>query len=652
MTDVFVSYKKQDRARVKLLVDALTADGLAVWWDVAIEGGATWRQQIQHNLDAAKCVIVMWSTASVGPAGHFVHDEAARANRHGVFLPVAIDAVEPPLGFGQHQVLPLIGWTGNRADMRYQDVLAAVTAKIKGGPAPIPKAPRQALETRHWKVPTAIAVGFAVVLTLMVVLTPARLCSSVGLSCTGLAGPARTAPANSIAVLPFANLSGDPSQDYFTDGLSDELIGALARLEALQVAARTSSFKFKGSKDDSKTIGSKLGVAYILDGSMRRNGALVRVSAQLVDAKTGFERWSQTYDRDAGDVFAVQSGIATAVAEALKVRLVGGDIAALSRGGTTNPAAYDAYLRGRRLFDLSAGEMNYREALAYFDAAILDDPHYAAAHAARARVLLTLANQFTPRAELRTTYDAALKSARRAVELAPDLAEAQATLATALVNANLDIGAARQAYARARQTGSGNADMLVRAGMFDARTGNTAAGLKAIEHAVTLDPLNPRVFKSLGNALMIVRLYPDAIAAMHRALDLSPGVTLAHATIGDALVLQGRYEAAKSEYALEPLDYARLTGQAIVLDKLHDRAGANAALKALVGDDLGNNAYQQAQVYAQWGDTDRALKAIDAAFAAGDTGVLELATDPLMDPLRSEPGYAARIERLGFSKTG
>jgi tetratricopeptide (TPR) repeat protein len=264
--------------------------------------------------------------------------------------------------------------------------------------------------------------------------------------------------------------------------------------------------------------------------------------------------------------------------------------------------------------------------------------------------LLALANQFTPRADLRKTYDAALASARRAVELAPDLAEAQTALATALVNANFDIGAARQAFARAMTSGGGEADVLVRYGLFTARTGDAAAGLKAIERAVTLDPLNPRVYKSLGNALMIVKRYPDAIAAMRRALELSPGITAAHATIGDALLLQRRYEAARSEYALEPLDYARLTGQAIVRDKLDDRAGADAALKALIADNSGNNAYQQAQVYAQWGRPEAAFAAIDAAFAAGDTGVIELATDPLMDPLRSAPGYGARIARLGLNK--
>ena len=173
-----------------------------------------------------------------------------------------------------------------------------------------------------------------------------------------------SASANSLAVLPFANLSGDPAQDYFSDGLSEELISTLARLKPLHVVARTSSFRFKGAHEDSATIGVKLGVAWLLDGSVRRDGGLVRVSADLADARTGYERWSATYDRDLKDIFAVQSGIAQAVADALKVRLLGGDIAALSRGGTTSPEAYDAYLRGRKLLLEGAGEAGYRAALA------------------------------------------------------------------------------------------------------------------------------------------------------------------------------------------------------------------------------------------------------------------------------------------------
>src|SRR5579859_7022104 len=423
MTDVFLSYKAEDRARVKPLVDALTAEGLSVWWDVHIEGGAAWRETIRSHLDGAACVIVVWSEASAGPAGHFVQDEASRARRRGVYLPVAIDPVDPPLGFGQEHSLKLIGWRGSRRDPRFTDVLATVRAMIAGGPRPSPTARARAVRRggrAPWLAVAGAVVGVAAVLALAVFGTPAK------------------APANSVAVLPLANFSADPAQDYFSDGLTEELISSLSRVGGLQVAGRTSSFKFKASKEDSKAIGAKLGVNYLVDGSVRRNGQVVRVSAQLVDAPSGFERWSQTYDRELKDIFAVQSGIAQAVADALKVRLLGGDIAALSRGGTTSPEAYDAYLRGRRLFDAGGAEEVYRDALARFDAAIAADPGFAAAYAARARTLLALAGGFVPPDKMHETLDTALASARRAVELAPKLAQAQAALGEVLYRIGAD----------------------------------------------------------------------------------------------------------------------------------------------------------------------------------------------------------------------
>ncbi len=649
MSQVFISYKTEDRARVKPLVDRLVGEGLSVWWDAHIEAGAAWREVIQAKLDAAACVVVVWSVHSVGPAGRFVQDEATRADRRGVYLPVTLDAVAPPLGFGQQQVLSLVGWRGARRDPRFADVLAATKALIDGGPRPTPRAPARA-GRRSLSRPGLAAAVLAAMLALAagwaLVRSPARRCAAVGVRCGSPPVPARSAPANSIAVLPFANLSGDPAQDYFSDGLSEELLGKLASLEQLQVAARTSSFKFKGSKEDSAAIAAKLGVAYILDGAVRRDGPLVRVSAQLVDAKSGFERWSQTYDRDTKDIFAVQSGIAEAVAQALKVRLLAGDIAAFGAGAAASPQAYDLYLRGRRLFDATADESSYRDALAKFDAAIAIDPRFALAHAARARTLLAIAIQFAKPDAMRATYDAALASARRAVEIAPNLALAQTTLASALVSGSLDFAAAKQAYGRALATGGGDADVLTGYGQFSCLAGDVGPGLRALRRAAGLDPLNPRVYKTLGLGLIAARQYPAAIGAMRRALELSPGVNGAHAAIGEALLLQGRLAEAKSEYALEPESWERLTGQAIVFRRLGDAAGARAALEALIADGGDTSAYQLAQVRAQWGDADGAMAALDTAFRIGDAGLVLLKSDPLMDPLRHDPRFTARLARL------
>lgn len=650
MTDIFLSYKAEDRARVKPLVDALTAEGLSVWWDVHIEGGAAWRETIRSNLDGAACVIVVWSEASVGPAGHFVQDEASRAKRRGVYLPVAIDAVEPPLGFGQDHSLKLVGWRGARRDPRFSDVLAAARAMIAGGPRPTPTARVRAMR-RGGRAPWAAAATAAVAVTLtaaVVILgAPERLCEAAGAACPW--APAK-APRNSIAVLPLANLSGDPGQDYFSDGLSEELMNSLSRLAGLQVAGRTSSFKFKASKQTSDAIGRALGVSYLIDGSVRRDGQVVRVSAQLVDARSGFERWNQTYDREMKDIFAVQSGIAEAVADALKVRLLGGDIAALSRGGTTSPEAYDAYLRGRRMFNEAGDEAGYTAVLAQFDTAIAADPRFAAAHAARARVLNVLASEFVDPDQVQPMFDKAIGAARRAVELSPDLAEAQAVLAQILLYSTLDFSVARPVYARAMATGRGDADVLSWYGYVSCLAGDFRPGLEAGRRAAVLDPLNPKVLKTTGLSLMAARRYPEAIAAMRRALALSPDAAGAHAMIGRALLLEGQPAKAQAEFALEPRAWDRQRGEAIVLRKLGDGAGAEEAFAKLRAKGNGVTAYQQADVLAQWGRRDQAIAALQAAFAARDAGLLGMNTDALLDPIRDDPRFKQLLIPLGLGR--
>lgn len=648
MTTIFVSYKSEDRERVRPLVDALAAEGMTVWWDVQIEGGAAWRATIATRLDAAACVIVAWSTASVGPDGHFVQDEASRAMRRGVYLPVGLDHVAPPLGFGQRQMIPLAGWHGNRRDPAFVDLLSAaramvdiapVTAIAAHPPAP-PAAPR--VHRVWWHLPVVGAGLAAVVAGGLVVAMPGAVCRTLGVAC----GHA-VAPPNSIAVMPFANLSADPDQAFFADGLSEELLGTLAGIESLHVAARTSSFKFKDSKDGSSVIGAKLGVAYILDGSVRRSGDTVRVNAQLVDAASGFERWSQTYDRGVKDVFGVQRGIAEAVAAALRVTLLGRDVAVLNRVGTVSTLANDAYLRGRAALADGSGEADNRRALAMFDAAIAADPRFAEAHAARARVLLTIASQFlVDVAAQRAANDAAFASARRAVALAPDLAESQASLAGVLLFGRRDLAGARIAYAAAMRTGGGKADILVRYGLFASRDGALGPGIAAIQRATVLDPLNHRAFRALGLSLTVAHRYPDAIVAFRRALALSAGAPVIHAAIGDALLLQGKVGEAAAEYALEPDSSQRLRGVAIVRARTGDLAGSDAALAALVAADGDTGAYQQAQVRAQRGQPDLALAALDRAFAADDPGVLMMPSDPLMDSLRALPGIATRLARL------
>lgn len=457
----------------------------------------------------------------------------------------------------------------------------------------------------------------------------------------------RAVAPNSIAVMPFDNLSGDPNQAFFSDGLSEELRGALAGVAGLQVAARTSSNAFRDTKDDVTAIGSKLGVAYTLEGSVRRAGNVVRVNAQLIEAKTGFERWSQSYDREMRDVFVIQSDIATRVTEALKVQLLPRETQALAGAGrSAMPAAYDAFLRGRQLFDLSGDESSYRAALAQFDAAIAADPGYAAAHAARARTLAVIAGQFDSATTIAATNAAALAAARKAVALAPTLGDAQLALAYVLARTGFDLAGANAAYEAAIGTSGGNADALISYGTFNARVGDAAKGLAALDKAVALDRFNPRAWKALGSATYAARRFADAEPLQRQALKLSPGLAAGHYDLGLSLLMQGDVRGAAAEFSVEKQRWAHLTGSAIAAWKLGDRAGSDKALAALIAENGNTVLYQQAQVRAQRGDSNGAIAALERGLAAGDSGLLLLRRDPLLDPLRQDPRFVRLVTRL------
>ena len=462
---------------------------------------------------------------------------------------------------------------------------------------------------------------------------------------TAVAAP-RAAPPNSVAVLAFDNLSGDPSQAYFSDGVAEELRGQLASVAGLQVAARTSSNAFKGSTADAGTIASKLGVAYIIDGSVRRSNNVVRISAQLVEGKSGYERWSQSYDRKLTDLFATQSEIAKTVTGALSVKLLPQDSARLAAGATTSTAAHDAYLKGRQLFDLSGDEAVYRAALAQFDAAIAADPGYGAAHAARARALAAIAGQFDSADQARPDGAAAVTAAERAVALAPGLADAQSALGFVLERVKFDLPGARAAYDKSLAAGGGDADILIRYGLFNARVGDLEKGLAALDKAVTLDRFNPRAWRAYGAALFAARRYADALPRQLEAVRLSPGLAAGHAAIGDTLLMMGNIAGARAEYATEHQRWAHLAGLAIVERRQGNAAAADKALAALITEDGDTAIYQQAQVRAQWGDRAGALAALDKAFAVHDPGLLYLRRDPLLDPLRGDAHFKALAAQM------
>jgi TolB-like protein/Tfp pilus assembly protein PilF len=455
-------------------------------------------------------------------------------------------------------------------------------------------------------------------------------------------------PAHSIAVLPFVNLSGDPGQEYFSDGLTEELLNSLAGIDDLQVAARTSAFAFKGTNTDIGTIARKLNVGAVLEGSVRRSANTIRITAELINAATGFHLWSKTYDRDLGDVLKLQTEIAAAVASALKVTLLGDLAAKVELGGTRNPAAFDAYLRGAKAFSsVREATKDLPGAIAAYTEAIRLDPHYALAFAGRSIALTTFAGEVDTVAAAHEGYAKAQGDAREALALAPDLAEAHIALGSVWED-TLDFTQANDEYERALALAPGSADVLRRSGTFAAYMGHVDTAISAARRAIMLDPLARASHSLLGRALYVARRYEEAAGAFAEAVSVAPDFRATYAERGLAFFGLGDLERARASCETKPDYWFSQPCLAVIYDKLGRHADAEAAfskLTATVGDAA---AYQYATIYAQWGNHAKALEWLETALRQRDGGAIYLKTDPLLDPLRQEPRFQAVMRELKF----
>lgn len=631
MSDVFVSYKAEDRKLVQPLVAALEQDGLSVWWDAHIGGGDEWRETIARHLDSAACVIVVWSKRSIGSEGRFVRDEATRALRRGVYLPVRIDKVEPPLGFGETQAISLAGWKGARSDPRYAAVLNAAKVMIGLEPhADHPPSPATGVDRRGLMAGGTVAL-VAAAAGGWLLLKPDR------------------AKANSIAVLPFANLSGDPAQAYFSDGMAEELRSALSRIAGLIVVARTSSEIVRDA--DAKTAAHKLGVANILTGSVRRSQSTIRVNAQLVDGKDGNETWSQSFDRPSGDVLQIQTGIAESVAQALSIRLAGADRHVLSLGGTRNPAAQDLFFQARpeRLVDTEAG---LQQAIALLEAAIELDPNFAEAHATKAiRLSVWAATYVLNAAEAQRRQAEALASANRAVAIAPQLARGYSARAL-IYSQQLNMGAALAELVKADALPGSDAETLRNYARVLGLSRRPAEALRMGTKATRLDPLNPASFETQAVTLYHACRYAEAAVTARRSLQLSPDSQRVRSFLANALLALNKTAEAETEYRkMEPTDYRRLLGQAMLAIRAGDRASAMTILRAMK-QRYGDSAhYQYAEIYAQLGSNEQAIAELESALAKRDPGMARIRVDPFLDPIRRDPRFAAIESKLNFPRS-
>lgn len=636
---VFFSYARADQKRAKPIIAALEAAGFRVWWDGLLEGGETYVPTTEAALESASAVVVLWSKTSV--ASHWVRDEATRGRERKCLVPLSIDGAEPPLGFRQFQVIDVSKWRGKADAPEAQSIVRAISALA--GTAPLPARPSKSLPL----VSRRLAIGGGATL----------VAAAAGVALWRSDWVGQGGDENSIAVLPFKNLSSDAEQGYFSDGLSEELRSILSRNRMLRVAAPTSSAGMRDQAADAMAVARKLDVAYVLRGSVQRAGNKVRIAAELINGKDAVVRWSEIFSREMRDVFTLQSEIANTVAVALVAEVAGKQTAIESLAGqqaigaTKNVAAYDAYLRGRALFDQSAGEDSDRAALAQFDKAVTIDVGFAEAHAMRAQMFSAIANQTGNTSEIRGLYRSAIASARRAIELAPRLARGHFALGFALNNGLLDTAAARAPYERARELAPGDADILRGYANFAAYNGDAARAAATIARSIVLDPYNARVFRAAGLVAYAARDYSAAIDAMRKALALSPKISVAHSTIGNAQYLLGRTDEAIAAFRAEPAALFGLAGLSVAHWRAGDRSAATAAMARLTTGYGTNGLYQQAQVLAQWGEQGPAFERLDQARAALDSGLLLAPTDPMLDPIRSDPRFSALLSWLRTRKS-
>jgi len=462
----------------------------------------------------------------------------------------------------------------------------------------------------------------------------------------------------SIAVLPFTDLSPERDQEYFTDGLAEEFQNLLSRIRGLRVASRTSAFSFKGTKADVPTIGQKLNVAAILEGSVRKVGGRCRISVQLIQVATDSTLWSQTYDRELNDIFAVQDDIAHSVVTELRLALLGAqrdgsssaqvkvEVEAAAKGRGGDVAAYQLYLQGRFFADRhTAGDT--AKGIAYYRQAVALDPTYALAWACLARACADQAvYAWAPYAE---AVEQARKAAQVALDLEPHLAEGHAALGFVQMVNDRNWQGAHASFRRALELAPGNAGILGDVAIMAACLGRNDEAIVLLRRAVTLDPLSARAHRVLGSRYLYAGLLEEAEHSLRTALELNPAGGLTHYWLGMLEVFRSRWEDARLAFRQEGNPALRLLGLSVVDHALGHAAEAQATLSELVENYAIGGASQIARAYAYLGDADQAFAWLERADRERDPGLIEINAEILLRNIHGDARWQAFLRKMGLA---
>ena len=446
----------------------------------------------------------------------------------------------------------------------------------------------------------------------------------------------------SIAVLPFVDMSSEKDQEYMSDGIAEELLNQLAKIPELRVISRSSAFSYKGKDIKLAQVAEELNVSHILEGSVRKAGNRMRITAQLIEARSDSHLWSETYDRTLDDIFAIQDEISAAVVNQLKIKLLG----EIPHVRETNPEAYALYLRARHLHSQGSSEA-YRQANALYKQAVAIDPDYAVAWDALANNYLTQANQSLMESD--QAFTLARGAAEKALAIDPDYALALSHLGwIAMANDNDPVLAA-SFLEQAIKLDPGNPDIISNAASLLFFLGRYQESIAFNEYANARDPVNPVGFSNVGYLYMVVGRLEDAVAAYEEVLRLSPDYLGGYYYLGTALLLMGKPQAAQAAMQQEQYPVYRLLGEAVAYHSLGDSRASDAALAEVIAKFEAEWAYNIAYVLAYRNEADRAFKWLDKAVEYGDTGLVEVMAKPEFANIHNDRRWMPFLESIGKS---
>ena len=667
---VFISYASQDALAAKSICDALRQAGVEVWFDQSeLRGGDAWDQKIRRQIrDCALFLPVISRNTQARGEGYFRREWKLAVDRtldladHVAFLmPVALDGIPEkdahvPEKFHQVQWARVSDEASLRAVVNgVRHLLAGETAAPSAPAEPVAAAALPVPRPESSKTPFVLGgvlaagavAGAAWWFTRSGPHEPAAPPPLAEKPAAAVAAPP-PAPADdvSIAVLPFVNMSSDKEQEYFSDGLAEELLDLLAKVPNLRVIARTSSFSFKGKNADISTIASQLHTGHVLEGSVRKSGDRLRITVQLIRAADSSHLWSETYDRKVNDVFAIQDEIAGAVVDALKVRLLP-NWKAQGAARSTSAEAHEQTMLARQFYH-RGDEQGFRGAYAAAEKAIALDPNYAPAHAILAEDLVFIVDWSTDPTERSKIHQRSRDEAELAVRLDPNSSEARLARGYVLSSLFWEWKAAQDDFEKALALDPNSADAHIRLGSNLCWQGKLGPGIELLRKAAALDPLSARAWRGLGIAQIEAGQYAEAQHSLEMALTLFPDYTFGKAAMAYLLVLQNQPQKAR-EVALTATSIWGPLGVALAEHSLGHPKESQAALDQMIAMAGDAASAQIADVHAWRGEWDEAYRWLDKAAEIHDGGISDLLVNPFYVSQHQDPRFQAILRKINLA---